>query len=361
VPSSRLSAIAVLGAAAIVLSGCAGEQTASVGVNELHMATLGAVTPSEQAFIDRMNQLSEGSVTLSVTDNWAASGGSDPAEVALTKAVFAGDVDIAWVTIRSLSAAGITGVDSLDAPLLVQSHDQQRAIANGVPGELITNRLRNSDAAALALLPGPTEYPVASDAPLLSAADWAGKTVQAGLPGVKGSSEAAGVQAFGATASSDGSGGVADVVSGAVQAATASPIDLLSAGATGDGPYLTANVALWPRMSVVLINRKVLDQLSNRQHGFVDGAVVRAQDVAMATPDLGEQLNAACDAGIRFGLAGGADVAALKAAAQPVYDALAADPVEAPLLEAIQEAVKKNVGTGAFAVSKGCRWKAPDA
>lgn len=357
-PSPRLSAIAVLGAAALVLSGCAGDTTTAVGVNELHMATLGPVTPSEQAFIDRLNQLSEGSMTLSVADNWTG-GGSDLDEIALTKAVFAGDVDIAWVTIRSLSAVGIKGVDALEAPLLVQSHDQQRAVANGVPGELITNALRNSDAAVLALMPGPIEYPVASGAPLLSPADWAGKTVQAGLPGVKGSSEVAGVAALGGTASSDGTGGIADVVSGGVQAATGYPTDLLAAGATGDGPYMTANVALWPRMSVVLINRKVLEQLSNRQHGFVDGSVVRAQDVAMATPDLTDTIKEACKAGIRFGVANEDALKALEAAAQPVYAALAADPTEAKLLEAIQEAVKKNAGTGSFTVTKKCRWSAP--
>src|SRR5690606_20319701 len=136
---------------------------------------------------------------------------------------------------------------------------------------------------------------------------------------------------------------------------------LITAGVIEDGPFMTANVALWPRMSMILINRDVLDRLSTRQHGFLDGSVVRAQDAAMSeAPDLAAAVSEACKADILFGLATADQLTALQEAVKPVYDQLSKDPDEAKLLEAIQDAVKRHAGTGAITVAKKCRWVAPD-
>lgn len=353
---TRLSGIAALGAATLVLTGCAGDQQAATGVDTITIATLGTVSPSEQAFVDRMNELSEGTITIQITENWTGSG-EDPDEIALTKAVAAGEIDMAWVTIRSLAAIGADGIDALEAPLLVRTHDQQRAVALGVPGELITNSLRDTGVEGLALLPGPQLYATAAGAPLRDVADWAGKTVQVG---VSSPAETAGVEALGASPSTDGTGGAADVASGAVQAAAAGPAELVPAGAGKEGPFLTANVSLWPRMSMIVINDGVRDQLSSRQHGFVDGSVARAQTVAMAAPDTETVIAEACKAGVRFGIASADQLAALQEAVQPAYDALASDARDKRLLEAIQDVVKRNAGSGALSITKKCRWVAPE-
>lgn len=352
---SRLTGVAALGALGLLLSGCVGEEAVS-GVDELSVATLGTVTPSQQAFLDRMDELSEGTIDVDVSENWQGSGG-DSDEVALTEAVAAGDVDIAWVTVRSLRAIGVTGIDALEAPLLIQTHDQQRAVALGVPGELITMALRNTAVEGLAVMPGPIEYPIASGAPLLATSDWAGKTVQVGA---SSPAEAATVEALGATASTDGDGGAADVVTGDVQAAAADPVDLVDAGVVLGGPVMTANVALWSRMEIVLINRDVLDRLSNRQHGFLDASVVRAQDVSLSVPpDLATAVTDACAAGAQFALASADQLTALHEAVKPVYDQLSKDPDEAKLLTAIREAVKQRAGTGALGPASTCLWVAP--
>jgi TRAP-type C4-dicarboxylate transport system substrate-binding protein len=353
--SPRLSGIAAISVLALVLGGCATQEQTAVGVDELRLATLGTVNPSQQAFIDRMNELSEGSLDLTVTENWQG-GGGDPDEVAITKAVVAGDIDIAWVTIRSLSAIGITGIDALEAPLLVQTHDQQRAVALGVPGELISNALRNSDVEGLALLPGPVQYPIASGAPVIALADWAGKTVPVSS---LNPTEAATVEALGATAAPDGPSSIADVVGGAIPMTTGAPAELVPGGVTEDGPFLTSNVALWSKMSIIIINRDVLDRLSNRQNGFLEGSVVRAQDLAMTDPDVSTIISESCKGGALYGIASGADLTALAEAVQPVYASLEGDPQDARLLEAIQDVVKRNAGNGGFGVSKSCRWVAP--
>lgn len=355
--SPRLSAIAALGALTVVLSGCVGEQQTAVGIDDLQVAVLGTVDPAQQAFLDRMDELSEGTIAVQVSDNFAGSGG-EPAEVALAKAVVAGEVDVAWVPIRALSAIGIDGLDALEAPLLIRTHDQQRAVALGVPGELITTALRNSDIAGLALIPGPQQYPVAAGAPLIAVADWAGKTVQvSSLNPV----ETATVETLGATASADGPSTVADLVAGSAQVSTANPAELLPGGAVAAGPFLTSNVALWPEMSIIIVNRDVLERLSNRQRGFLDGSVVRAQDAAMAAPDVSTTIADACAAGVKFGTLTPDQLTELEEALAPVYETLKGDPADARLLEAIQDAVKRNAGTGALSVAKKCRWTPPDA
>ena len=359
--SSRLPAVSAAAVAALLLTSCAGEQQQAVGIDSLTVATLGAVTPAQQAFIDRLRELSEGSVSVDLQENWQPSGDAGSPEEALTEAVAAGDVDVAWVTMRSLIAIGITGVDALEAPLLIQTHAQQREVATGVAGEMIMRQLRDTDIAGLAMLPGPQQFPVASGAPLLDIADWAGKTVEYAPGSNKDSIAALTIQALGGTPSADGSTPVADVVAGTVQAATANPADLVAGGATKDGPFITGNLPLWPQMSAIVINRSVYERLSTRQNGFLEGAVERARDLAMTPPDLATPLNEACAAGLLFGTATTDQVTAIQAAIQPIYDKLAKDKEEGKIFEAIQEAVTRTVGVGAFSVGKSCRWVPPAA
>jgi TRAP-type C4-dicarboxylate transport system substrate-binding protein len=358
---SRLPAISAAAVAALLLTSCAGQPQQAVGIDSLTVATLGSVTPAQQAFIDRLRELSEGSISVDLQENWQPSGDAESDEEGLTAAVAAGDVDVAWVTMRSLTAIGITGVDALEAPLLIQTHAQQREVATGVAGEMMMRQLRDTDIEGLAMLPGPEQFPMASGAPLLDIADWAGKTIEYGPVDNPDSVAALTISTFCATPSADGSTPVPDVVSGGVQAATANPADLVAGGATAEGPFLTANLPLWPQMSAIVINRDVFERLSTRQNGFIEAAVERAQDLAMTPPDVTTPVAEACTAGVRFGIASADQVAAYMAAVEPIYAQLKADKEEGKIFEAIEEAVTRTVGVGAFPVAKACRWAAPAA
>ena len=122
----RLSGIAALGIIAVVASGCASEEPVAVGIDSLHLATLGSVDPSQQAFIDRMNELSEGTVDLEVTENWSG-GGGDSDEVALTKAVVAVMAEaIAGKTRADVARAGAELEDMLAGAAVLPSGDWAR-------------------------------------------------------------------------------------------------------------------------------------------------------------------------------------------------------------------------------------------
>lgn len=358
--SPRSTGVAAIGIAAILLTSCSGQQQQAVGIDSLTVATLGAIDVPQQAFIDRFDELSEGTIRVTVTENWTPADGGDP-ETGLAEAVAAGEVDIAWVPVRALSAIGVTGADALETPMLIQTHDQQRQVATGLAGEIILRLLRPTNIEGLALIPGPQQYAVASGAPLLGAGDWTGKTV-AYTPGAHDDSLAAlTINTLGATATAGTSDSVAEIVNGEVEAATAGIGDLVVGGATDAGPYLTASIPLWPKMSAIVVNRAVLDSLSTRQHGFVDGAVERARDLAMVEPDIATPLAEACAAGVRFGVATNDQVEAFEIALKPVYDRIANDKSEAKLYEAIEAAVKLKVGRGGFAVAAACAWVAPVA
>jgi TRAP-type C4-dicarboxylate transport system substrate-binding protein len=358
--SLRLSGIATVGVVGLLLTSCVPEEQVAIGIDSLTVATLGDVTEPQQAFLDRLDELSEGAIRVDMQENWTPSGGSGGSnEEALTAAVASGEIDIAWVTVRSLSAIGVTGIDSLEAPLLIQTPEQQREVATGLAGEIVMRQLKDTDIEGLSIFPGPLQYLVANDAPILDVADWAGKTVQFAPGGNEQSVVAETITTLGGTPTSDGQDPIADLLSGSVQVATANPTDLVSGGATATGPFMTGTFPLFPVMEMVIINRDVLDRLSTRQHGFIEGAVERAQTLSMAEPDRATPVNEACAAGLFFGIASADQFTALQTAVQPIQDALAADPKEAKLLEAIQDAVKRNTGSGALPVPSPCYWVAP--
>jgi TRAP-type C4-dicarboxylate transport system substrate-binding protein len=358
--STRLSGIAAVGILGLLLTSCVGEQQQVVGVDSLTVATLGNTTEAQQAFLDRLDELSEGSISVDMQENWTPSGGADGSlEESLTQAVASGEIDIAWVTVRSLHAIGVDGIDALEAPLLIQTPEQQREVATGVAGELVSKQLNNTPIEALSIFPGPMQYIVANGAPILDVSDWAGKTVEFAPADNDESVVAQTITTLGATPSGDGQDPVADLVSGSVQVATANPTDLIDGGATATGPFMTGSFPLFPIMEMVIINREVLDRMSTRQHGFLEGAVERAQDLSMAEPDVATPVAEACTAGLFFGSASADQLAALQNAVKPITEALAADKKEAKLLEAIQDAVKRNIGTGALPVPAACLWVAP--
>ena len=295
-------------------------------------------------------------------ENWTPSGDDGGSiEEALTAAVAAGDVDVAWVTVRSLSAIGVTGIDSLEAPLLIQTPEQQREVATGLAGEIVTRQLKDTDIEGLSIFPGPAAVPGGE------------RGADPGCRGLGGQDRR--VHA-GQTTISPWSpqtittlGGTPSVRRRRTRSPTWSPAPCRwpprtrptwsPAARPATGPFMTGTCPLFPVMEMVIINRGVLDRLSTRQHGFIEGAVERAQDLSMAEPDLATPVNEACAAGLLFGIATTDQFAALQAAVQPIYDALAEDPKEAKLFEAIQDAVKRNAGSGALPVPAACYWVAP--
>jgi Bacterial extracellular solute-binding protein, family 7 len=110
------------------------------------------------------------------------------------------------------------------------------------------------------------------------------------------------------------------------------------------GRYLTANVSWWPRPLVLFANGKAWAGLTPTQRRILGQAVTG--DLAAETNLVrgNERTDTAilCRRGLRFLTASPADVAALRAAAQPVYDQLERDPQTRRYIRQI-EAMRKAV------------------
>ncbi len=126
-------------AVALIAAGCAptdrtgGELPPEAVVLELASPTDG--TPAQLgAYIDLVEELSDGSIHITVTSNWASHSGPGNAEQATLDDVAAGEVDMAWVGTRAFDDLGRNAFPALHAPLLVDSYNLQRAVFDaGIP------------------------------------------------------------------------------------------------------------------------------------------------------------------------------------------------------------------------------------
>jgi TRAP-type C4-dicarboxylate transport system substrate-binding protein len=111
------------------------------------------------------------------------------------------------------------------------------------------------------------------------------------------------------------------------------------------GTSLAANVNLWPRALVVVVNRAVYRRLTPAQRAILRHAGVAAIAPAVARLESEEDRAAQslCSRGrLSFVTASPAELAALRARVQPVYDELGRDPQTSTFLRAIA-ALRKGV------------------
>ncbi len=208
--------------------------------------------------------------------------------------------------------------------------------------------------------PARSSIPVASGAPLLDVADWAGKTVEYAPGSNEDSVAALTIQTLGGTPSADGTSPVADLVAGSVQVATASPADLVAGGATEAGPFLTSNVPLWPKMSAIVINRDVL-------RPPVDPAARIRRGCGRARPGPGDgrpghrrgaQRGLRRRRALRNGIGGSGGGAATR----PCSRSTTSSPRTRTRRSSSKRSRKRSTATSASARSrspKACRWVAP--
>jgi hypothetical protein len=122
----------------------------------------------------------------------------------------------------------------------------------------------------------------------------------------------------------------------------------------GIAPFLTVNVALWPRTTVLFANKAALDELSDRQQGWLRQAAGDAARYSLTT--FGEDqriVQLECRNGMKAVVASHAQLEALRNALSPVYASLRKDPATAKTIAAIS-ALKKRVAATPLTVPRGC-------
>ncbi|HET6548855.1 MAG TPA: TRAP transporter substrate-binding protein DctP [Solirubrobacter sp.] len=232
-----------------------------------------------------------------------------------------GKLDLGVIPARAWDTEGVTSLRALHAPFLVTSNSLVDRIARGDLGAEMLRGLDRAGVVGLALLPEDLRHPFAFGRPFLTRDDFAGKAMR--VP--RSSVAYATFRALGATprdlvnpelqrAIADGS--VAGVESGFALAAAGLP----------RRATVTVNVTPFPKVNSLVINRGTWQELDDGQRATLREAARRTLAAVLRTR-VPEDAAARryCAAGGRVVLAGDADVAAMVAAVQPVYDELQRD------------------------------------
>ena len=325
----------------IVLAGCGGSTADKAGGASgqqpriLTMANPAGGSGELDGFAGEVARLSGGTLRIQVQNSWRV--GQARYETGLINDVRAGKADLGWAGSRAWDSVGVMSLRALHAPLLIDSYAvQERVVQSPLVGEMLAG-LEPIGLVGLGVLPGPMRKPLGISKPLVTPADYAGLTI-----GVQQSLVAdQTMRALGARPVWFPVMGKIDRFDGIEQQTAA--ID----GNRYDtiGKHLTANVNLWPRPLVIFAGRKVFDSLRPEQRNALQQAaanVIPAQTAALRGDEQDAAGNLCRSRKLEFQTASPHDLAALRTAVQPVYDALARDPQTRKFLAAIA-AVGKGV------------------
>lgn len=349
-----VSAVAI----ASVVAGCAQPGTiqdrSSGQKRTLRMDAATGINPNGQdvavpTFITRLNAVSGGRLVVSAQEDFEKE--KPGAESDLVAAVRDGRLDGAFIPTRALGAAGIHGLDALEAPFLVSSYAVEKALVSGPAAASAMSVFDGTGLVGLGMGVGPLRRPFSLGPALVSPAAWKDRKVRVFHSPV----QAATVKALGADGV-DASSNFDEAVR--LHALDAAEIDAAQylRGAFGTTlPVGVSNVVLWPKMTVFVLNQHVYDSLSDEQRGWLKAAVAAGVAASTQFPyDDSAVAAQLCGSGVRFATASAAQLSDLKAAVQPVLDGLAADPVTAPEYRAVVAAVAAHPGEDSITVPAGC-------
>jgi TRAP-type C4-dicarboxylate transport system substrate-binding protein len=278
--------------------------------------------PGIDQFVKRVAEVSRGRMTVRVDE-----GGRD--DVAVIREVAAGRVDLGWAATAAFDVVGVRAFQPLHAPFLINSYAAEAAVVNDPLAGRMLAEVTPLGLTGLALVADELQMPAAAK-PLLTPEDFHG--LGFGLHDSQIQSK--GLAALGARAAAPNTAG-------------SSGRDVtwwryIEDDQVASLPYVTANAILWPRTLAIFGNTERLIELDEQAQEWLRQASKAAASwsaghAADRTPFEIEQ---ACAAGVRITTANPSQLAALRAAAEPVYGELRADPALKGTLTRIESLVR---------------------
>jgi TRAP-type C4-dicarboxylate transport system substrate-binding protein len=364
---TRMTAVTV--AAVLALAACSTDQQTSSNGNDKAGGTADPVVltmantdsglqfaPAVEYFVNRVEDLSGGSVRIEVSNEWGNFAAD--AEQQVVTAVTAGDADLGFAGTVVFDTLGVTSLRALIAPMLIDSYPLQEAvIASGIPGEMLTY-LEEIGVTGVAVLANRLQKPIAVEAPLLSPADFDGITFQA----YRSQTHADALHALGAEQTeSFGTNRTAGLTAGEIDGFEMNLNGFAIMELAHLAPYVTANLNLWAQPVVVFANPEALDELSEAQRRLLmqAGAEAVEQSVVLVGNEA-DQIAPLCEMGARFANASDADLESFRQVFAPVYATLEQDPPTKRFIEQI-EALKEATDPGpALSLPAECTGPADD-
>ena len=226
---------------------------------------------------------------------------------------------------------GVSSFQALVAPFAIDGLELERRVLESTAAARALDGVRPLGLVGLALLPGPLRRPLGLTRPLRGPDDYAGTTFGLRFGRVAQSS----IEALGATP--------AGYRTGSLAALDGAELDLTTIAHNGydaPGSKLTTNVVLWARPETIVASRRAFEGLPPAQRVVLlrAGREAIAPVAARLAREQRESLRALCGRGaLSLVEASPDDVAGLRAAVLPVYDALRRDPTSRALLGRIEE------------------------
>jgi TRAP-type transport system periplasmic protein len=334
--NGRKWAICALAAAASLVAACGQDldRTGTAVQDEPVVLTLanhkgGAVYV--QAWADAVQRLSGGSLRIRIANSWRA--GETNYEQATIEDVRTGQVPLAIVAARAYDEVGVTSFQPLLAPLLIDSRELERRVLDSDIARQALAGTEKLGLVGLALLPTEMRRLVGLSRTVTAPDDLRGARVYMR----EGKIARATFQALGARPAHGTSEQWFESVDVAEVGMEGLRGDLQPAGPIAG---VTANVALWPMPMTIVINKRAYDRLSDAQQDALrqaaaDAGFARENRFVSELED--ENIDVVCRAGTKLIDATPAQITALRAVVQPVYDAIERGAGNRTALERIEE------------------------
>lgn len=295
-----------------------------------------------EEFAAAAKRLSGGSIRIEIRPGGSA---IVDYERRLVDKVRAGEADLVSVGARAWDRMGVSSFRALVAPFLVDSLELERRILESRYAEQMLAGVEPLGLEGLAVLPGGLRRPLGLSGPLVALQDYAGAVFGVRYGRVAQDT----IAALGATPKAYRIGSLAGLDGAELDAWTVSRNDYAARGAA-----LTANVVLWPRPETIVMSSHAFDRLAPAQQQVLRraGREAVAPALARVSREQDEALEVACGRGtLSLPSASDAQLAALRAAVEPVYAALESDPLTRELIAEIR---KLRTGDAADAESIRC-------
>lgn len=303
--------------------------------------------PAVQRFVDRVNELSKGALTIDVRSTNDGQAGSEQRVVG---DVVANHSQLAWVGTRVWDLLGVRSFRALHAPMLIDSYPLEAAVLRtDLPATMLAG-LDGHGVVGLALLADNLRYPAAKR-PLRDPEDFRGLRIR----NLSSATQASAFRALGARPSSEGWLQIPPAFrSGRLDALEIDLNTYQGNSYASLAPYVTVNLALWPRTTVLIANPSALAKLSDRQRRWIQEAAADAARYSLTT--LGEDrliLRYECQNGMKAVFATPAELALFRQAFAPVYASLRKDGETAASIDRIA-ALKRSVNARPVTVPARC-------
>jgi TRAP-type C4-dicarboxylate transport system substrate-binding protein len=322
----------------VLAAGCGGGDKAGGegGVKTLRLATPDRPGPigSEQAerFAEEVRRRSDGRLRVQIVwqANRKAVGGFEPGWDQTTAALVRdGEYELGLIPARAWDTLGVTSLQALQAPFLIDSAELAGKVARSAAAGQMLDGLGKAGVVGLALLPEELRHPVAFGPPLRGPSTYEGRQLR--VPRSDASYQL--MRALGARPVDLNGAGFANAV--ADKRVTGAEASLAGAGGLPARGTVSGNVTFYPKVNTLVAGQDAHDGLSEADRETLREAAEAT--LGHELPSEADSAAEACQRGVRVASASPADIAALKAAARPVYAELERDPRTRALIAGIRE------------------------